>query len=145
MDVAEWLRGVGLEKYMPAFRANDIDGEVLRRLTGEDLRELVVNSIGRRRRPLDGIAALSTAEAPPAPTPVPIAASGLGSIHISMLRMPAAMARSRNLRSTDQKRGPAAAPQKRGTRGRFAQRQGGSPQCKCAPPVLLGVTAGRVL
>jgi len=106
MDVAEWQRGVGLEKYMPAFRANDIDGEVLRRLTGEDLRELVVNSIGRRRRPLDGIAALSTAEAPPAPTPVPIAASGLGSIHISMLRMPAAMARSRNLRSTDQKRGP---------------------------------------
>ena len=44
MDVAEWLRGVGLEKYMPAFRANDIDGEVLRRLTGEDLRELGVNS-----------------------------------------------------------------------------------------------------
>ena len=34
MDVAEWLRGVGLEKYMPAFRANDIDGEVLRRLRG---------------------------------------------------------------------------------------------------------------
>ena len=60
---------------MPAFRANDIDGEVLRRLTGEDLRELGVNSIGRRRRPLDGIVALSTAEAPPAPTPVPIAAS----------------------------------------------------------------------
>jgi class 3 adenylate cyclase len=60
---------------MPAFRANDIDGEVLRRLTGEDLRELGVNSIGRRRRPLDGIVALSTVEAPPAPTPVPIAAS----------------------------------------------------------------------
>ena len=43
MDAAEWLRGVGLEKYMPAFRANDIDGAVLRRLTGEDLRELVVS------------------------------------------------------------------------------------------------------
>jgi SAM domain (Sterile alpha motif) len=64
MDLAEWLRGVGIEKYMPAFRANDIDGEVLRRLTGEDLRELGVNSIGHRRRLLDGIAALSTAEAP---------------------------------------------------------------------------------
>jgi predicted ATPase len=33
MDVAEWLRGLGLEQYAPAFRANDIDGEVLRRLT----------------------------------------------------------------------------------------------------------------
>ena len=28
MDVAEWLRGLGLEQYAPAFRANDIDGEV---------------------------------------------------------------------------------------------------------------------
>jgi SAM domain (Sterile alpha motif) len=33
MDVAEWLRGLGLEQYAPAFRTNDIDGEVLRRLT----------------------------------------------------------------------------------------------------------------
>ena len=51
MDVAEWLRGVGLEKYMPAFRANDIDGEVLRRLTGEDLRELVVSHRYPIKRP----------------------------------------------------------------------------------------------
>jgi len=58
MDVAEWLRGLGLEQYLPAFRDNDIDGEVLRRLTGEDLRELGVTSIGHRRRILDAIAAL---------------------------------------------------------------------------------------
>src|SRR5215470_11005550 len=58
MDVAEWLRGLGLEQYAPAFRDNDIDGEVLRRLTGEDLRELGVTSIGHRRRILDAIAAL---------------------------------------------------------------------------------------
>src|SRR5215831_4655169 len=58
MDVAEWLRGLGLEQYVPAFRDNDIDGEVLRRLTGEDLRELGVTSIGHRRRILDAIAAL---------------------------------------------------------------------------------------
>ena len=57
MDVAEWLRGLGLEQYAPAFRDNDIDGEVLRRLTGEDLRELGVSSIGHRRRLLDAIAA----------------------------------------------------------------------------------------
>src|ERR1700741_3819299 len=61
MDVAEWLRGLGLEQYAPAFRDNDIDGKVLRRLTGEDLRELGVRSIGHRRRLLDAISALNTA------------------------------------------------------------------------------------
>ena len=75
MDVAEWLRGLGLEQYAPAFRDNDIDGEVLRRLTSEDLRELGVASVGHRRRLLDAIAALGHAQpAPeeslsPAPTP----------------------------------------------------------------------------
>jgi SAM domain (Sterile alpha motif) len=29
MDVAAWLRGLGLEQYALAFRANDVDGEVL--------------------------------------------------------------------------------------------------------------------
>ena len=58
MDVAEWLRGLGLEEYAPAFRDNDIDAEVLRRLTGEDLRELGVRSVGHRRRLLDAISAL---------------------------------------------------------------------------------------
>ena len=37
MDVAEWLRGLGLEQYEPAFRDNDIDAEVLPKLTAEDL------------------------------------------------------------------------------------------------------------
>ena len=59
MDVAEWLRGLGLEQYAPAFRDNDIDGEVLRRLAGDDLRDLGVISVGHRRRLLDAIAALS--------------------------------------------------------------------------------------
>jgi len=45
MDVAEWLRGLGLEQYAPAFRTNDIDGEVLRRLTARLLGELGVRSI----------------------------------------------------------------------------------------------------
>jgi hypothetical protein len=35
MDVTEWLRGLGLEQYAPAFRDNDIDGEILRRLTAD--------------------------------------------------------------------------------------------------------------
>ena len=55
MDVAEWLRGLGLEQYAPAFRDNDIDAEVLRRLTGEDLRDDAARgrgelAIGRRSR-----------------------------------------------------------------------------------------------
>ena len=58
MDVAEWLRELGLEQYALAFRHNNIDGEVLRRLTAADLRELGVASIGHRRRILDAIAAL---------------------------------------------------------------------------------------
>ena len=58
MDVAEWLRGLGLEQYAAAFRDNDVDRKVLRRLTGEDLRELGVASVGHRRRLLDAIAAL---------------------------------------------------------------------------------------
>jgi class 3 adenylate cyclase len=77
MDMAEWLRGLGLEQYMPAFRDNDIDGEVLRRLTAEDLRELGVASIGHRRRLLAAIAALGDrqplAETSPEPAPTPAA------------------------------------------------------------------------
>jgi hypothetical protein len=49
MDIAAWLRGLGLDQYLPAFRANDIDREVLPRLTAEDLRELGLASIGHRR------------------------------------------------------------------------------------------------
>ena len=51
MDVAEWLRGLALDQYITAFRVNDIDGEVLRRLTADDLRELGVTSIGHRSTP----------------------------------------------------------------------------------------------
>jgi len=48
----------------PSARA--IDGEVLRRLTGEDLRELGVASVGHRRRLLDAIAALTDVQPAPA-------------------------------------------------------------------------------
>jgi class 3 adenylate cyclase len=75
VDIAAWLRGLGLEQYGPAFRDNDIDGEVLRRLTAEDLRELGVRSIGHRRKLLDAIAALNEV-APAAPAnPPPSAAT----------------------------------------------------------------------
>ena len=50
IDVAEWLRDLGLEQYAPAFVDNDIDGDVLAELTAEDLTGLGVTSIGHRRR-----------------------------------------------------------------------------------------------
>jgi hypothetical protein len=37
MDVAAWLRYLGLERYVSAFCDNDIDAEVLLKLTAEDL------------------------------------------------------------------------------------------------------------
>jgi class 3 adenylate cyclase/predicted ATPase len=64
LDVAIWLSGLGLEQYEEAFRENDIDAEVLRELTAEDLVALGVTSIGHRRKLLAAIAALR--EAPPA-------------------------------------------------------------------------------
>jgi hypothetical protein len=46
MDLGEWLRSLGLERYEPAFRENDIDDAILPRLTAEDLKELGVSSLG---------------------------------------------------------------------------------------------------
>ncbi len=58
MDVAAWLRGLGLERYDQAFRDNEIDAEVLRELTADDLKDLGVNLVGHRRKLLAAIAAL---------------------------------------------------------------------------------------
>ncbi|MBV8738788.1 MAG: hypothetical protein JO007_16325, partial [Alphaproteobacteria bacterium] len=69
MDIAEWLRGLGLAEYAPAFRENAIDGAILPELTADDLRDLGVNLVGHRRRLLAAIAALR-AEVP-ANTDVP--------------------------------------------------------------------------
>ena len=58
MDVAAWLRDLKLERYVPAFRDNDIDAEVLLKLTAEDLISIGVTSVGHRRKLLDAIAGL---------------------------------------------------------------------------------------
>src|SRR5208337_794008 len=72
MDVAVWLRGLGLEQYETQFRENDIDAEVLSDLTDGDLEKIGV-SLGHRKRLLKAVAALpGLAAAPPAdPTPIP--------------------------------------------------------------------------
>ena len=61
MDIAAWLQDLGLERYVSAFRDNDIDAEVLPKLTAEDLISIGVTSVGHRRKLLDAIAGLGMA------------------------------------------------------------------------------------
>src|SRR5271155_1499236 len=69
MDVTAWLQHLGLERYVPVFLDNEIDWEVLPKLTSEDLREIGVAAIGHRRKLLDAIAALGTEVPTPAMPP----------------------------------------------------------------------------
>ena len=78
MDVAAWLRALGLEQYAPAFRDNDVDGEVLPELTSEDLISIGVTSVGHRRKLLAAIAALGT-KPPTVAQPAVIATSDITS------------------------------------------------------------------
>jgi len=77
MDVVAWLRGLGLERYAPEFRDNDVDGEVLPELTSDDLISIGVTSVGHRRKLLAAIASLgatppaATVMAAPRDTPAP--------------------------------------------------------------------------
>ena len=72
MDIDGWLRGIGLAQYAEMFRANDIDIELLGRLTNDDLKDIGVASFGHRKKLLEAIAALVVA--PEAPSPIPVAA-----------------------------------------------------------------------
>ena len=78
MDIAGWLRSLGLGQYEAAFRDNEIDSEVLPNLTAEDLKDLGVSIVGHRRKILTAIVELHAAPSqvinpPPAaePTPAP--------------------------------------------------------------------------
>jgi SAM domain (Sterile alpha motif) len=56
MDIAGWLRSLGLEQYEAAFRDNAITEKVLPNLTAEDLKDLGVGMVApqnaaRRHRP----------------------------------------------------------------------------------------------
>ncbi|HZZ62058.1 MAG TPA: AAA family ATPase [Roseiarcus sp.] len=67
MDVAVWLRSLGLSRYEAAFSDNSIDADVLLDLTDGDLAQLGVN-LGDRKRLLKAIAGLgSTDPAKPQP------------------------------------------------------------------------------
>ena len=54
VDVAAWLRNLGLERYEPAFRESEIDFEVLPELTESDLETLGL-PLGPRRKLLKAI------------------------------------------------------------------------------------------
>jgi SAM domain (Sterile alpha motif) len=56
MDVSEWLKVLGLGQYTSAFAENDIDFDILNKLTDSDLKELGVSSLGHRKRLLEAIA-----------------------------------------------------------------------------------------
>ena len=58
MDMAAWLRGLGLERYEAALRENEIDWDTLPKLTPQDLKDLGVVLGGHRRKLLEAIAAL---------------------------------------------------------------------------------------
>jgi len=74
MDVAVWLRGLGLERYEAAFRENDIDQEALTGLTAEDLKDLGV-VLASRRKLLAAIVAMQNNAAAPKEraSPAPVA------------------------------------------------------------------------
>ena len=74
MDIEAWLQGLGLERYVPAFRENEIDAEVLPELTEADLATLGL-PLGPRRKLLKAIAGLRQG-ALPSPAPVPATAQG---------------------------------------------------------------------
>src|SRR6516164_355833 len=75
MEIAAWLRGLGLERYEAAFRDNEINWAVLPKLTADDLKDIGVTAVGHRRMLLEAIAQLSATDASPDPIP-PTAPSG---------------------------------------------------------------------
>ena len=61
MDIDGWLCRIGLAQYAEMFRANDIDIELLGRLTNDDLKDIGVVSFGHRKKLLEAIAELAGA------------------------------------------------------------------------------------
>ena len=73
MDLASWLRSLGLEKYEQAFREGEIDADILPELTDQDLEKLGI-PLGHRKRLLKAIGTLGSKDhavgaAPTSPRP----------------------------------------------------------------------------
>jgi class 3 adenylate cyclase len=70
LDIADWLRGLSLERYAEAFRDNAVDIEVLPELSEADLDRLGV-LLGHRKIMLKAIAALRAQAPQPVAEPPP--------------------------------------------------------------------------
>jgi class 3 adenylate cyclase/tetratricopeptide (TPR) repeat protein len=64
VDIAGWLRELGLERYEGVFRDNEIDAQILPKLTADDLRDIGVTAVGHRRKLLEAISALTAVDEP---------------------------------------------------------------------------------
>jgi predicted ATPase/class 3 adenylate cyclase len=90
MDIAEWLRGLGLGQYEDRFRDNRIDADVLPNLTVDDLREIGVAAVGDRRKLLAAIATL-TPRSRGAYSQTPLANAQPDPLEVSAERRPVAV------------------------------------------------------
>ena len=70
-DIAAWLRGLGLDRYVEVFRANDVDADILPELSDADLEKLGV-SLGHRKKLLKAIADLRAGDGEQPGPPVPM-------------------------------------------------------------------------
>jgi class 3 adenylate cyclase len=62
VDIAAWLRELGLDQYERAFLDNAVDADVLLTLTADDLKDIGVTAVGHRRKLLNAIATLHESE-----------------------------------------------------------------------------------
>src|ERR1700674_1825581 len=70
MNIATWLRALGLEQYEQVFRDNAIDYDIILNLTDTELASLGIHPLGHRKKLLRAIAALGSEASrwgPPAP------------------------------------------------------------------------------
>ena len=58
-EIAQWLEGLGLSQYAQTFAENDIEHDLLPKLTDDDLEKLGVASVGHRKRLLTAFEELS--------------------------------------------------------------------------------------
>src|SRR5262244_3802565 len=63
IQIADWLKRLGLAQYLECFAENDIDFSVLRDLTDADLEKIGIRSLGHRRKLLRAITDLRDIEA----------------------------------------------------------------------------------
>jgi len=72
-QIADWLEKLGLGQYAQRFAENDIDFDILRDLTDQDLKNIGVMSVGHRRKLLRAIADLKGTSAVPVMAAPPVA------------------------------------------------------------------------